>query len=369
MSERPFDDLALIRKGGEKMTLGGGPTTVEPLTTVEEWEAKAAALRELFRLTLGVQPDIDCPLDVEVETETEHGDYVERRISYNLEPDERVASLALIPAGLDTAGPAVLCIHPTQAVGKEQAVGRGLLVPSRSHPDEDRAKAENRAYALHLVRRGYVTFAPDLVGSGERIFPGLKAFDNEPLYDKHPQWSGTGKDLWDMGRALDVMQQMKEVDADRIGSIGHSQGGGITCYLAAVDHRVKVGVSNCGFWPHRLAKNPFNVARTGWWIGRPALRPFALTGKPYPVDFHELLALAAPRAFLNISALNDCMYSASEEPFTRPAWENLAENVKKVYALCGAQDRFRCVVHLLGHDFPPEMRKTAYAFIDSALRS
>ena len=116
MTQGPFDDLMLIRKGGAKMTAGEGGTVVEPLTTREEWEAKAAALRDLFRLTCGVQPDVDCPLDIEVESETDHGDYMERRIAYNLEPDERVASLALIPKQLEGAAPGMLCIHPTQAV-------------------------------------------------------------------------------------------------------------------------------------------------------------------------------------------------------------------------------------------------------------
>ena len=59
-----FDDLLDIRKGGEDLTMGGGETRVEPLTSLAEWETKAAALRELFRMTLGRLPDdIACPTD------------------------------------------------------------------------------------------------------------------------------------------------------------------------------------------------------------------------------------------------------------------------------------------------------------------
>jgi dienelactone hydrolase len=355
-----FADLLLLRKGGEGMMMGAGPTVVEPLRTPEEWAVKAAALRELFGQTLGEQPPVECPLDLRLEQSTDRGGHVERRYSYAVAPDERVAALALVPKGLSAPAPAMLCIHSTHAWGKLEVVGRG--------GDFDTSPGANRSYALELARRGYVAFAPDLLGSGERIYPGRRHFDNEPFYEKHPRWSGTGKDLWDMRRALDVMEALPEVDRARIGSIGHSQGGGITCYLMAVDARVRVGVSNCGFWPHRITKNPFGVARTGWWIGRPALRPHFLCGKPAPVDYHELLALAAPRPFFKVSSLAEYGYTAADEPFTRAAWEDLARNVNAVYALLGAPGGFRLAMHLGPHDFPAPLRAEAYAFIDAALR-
>lgn len=71
MSTVMFNDLLDIRKGGENLTVGGGPTTIEPATTVEEWDIKARALRDLFRQTLGRIPDIACPLDTEVIGETD----------------------------------------------------------------------------------------------------------------------------------------------------------------------------------------------------------------------------------------------------------------------------------------------------------
>ena len=360
MPEDLFNDLMLIRKGGPELTMGYGPTSVERLSTKEEWRSKADALRTIFRQTLGEHPAVDCPLDVRLEEETDRGDCVERRISYNVEPEERVASLALVPKDVATPAPAVLCIHQTQRIGKEEAVGRD---PELDEPEEGHC-----AYALQLARRGYVTFAPDLLASGERIFPGRRPFDNGPLYEKHPRWSGTGKDLWDMGRALDVLTGLNEVDAERVGSIGHSQGGGITVYLMAVDDRVKVGVCNCGLWPMRIIRNPFNVARTGWWIGRPFLRPYCLTGKRFPVDLHELFALAAPRPLMNITALDDYQYTADDESFTRAGWEDLTRNVKEVYELLGNTGGFQCELHLRGHHFHADMRETAYGFVDRALK-
>lgn len=359
-----FGDLCLMRKGSPQMTYSGSPTTIEPIATREEWLVKKQALRDIFTMILGYPPPgQDCSLSIKIESEKDQGDHVERRVSYLLSPGERVASLVLVPKGARKPGPAVLTIHPTTKDGKEQTVGRGEKVNGQLTP-----AAARRAYGLHLVRRGYITFSPDLLGAGERIYPGKREFDNQPFIDAYPTWSGTGKDLWDLRRAIDVMQTIPEVDAERIASIGHSQGAGLTCYLAAVDERVRVAVSNCGVWPARIHRNPFHLARTQWWTGQPANRPFCYAGKPFPIDDHELFALAAPRPYLNISALNDSGFKLEDEGFTRPAWENLAGNVKKIYALFGAADRFELRLHLDAHDFHDPMRELAYAFIDRHLK-
>lgn len=364
LPEDLFGDLCLMRKGPPQMTYSGIPTTIEPIVSREEWMLKKQALRDIYAMVLGYPPaGLDCALAIKVEREKDHGDFIERRVSYLLSPGERVASLVLIPKSTRKPGPAVLTIHPTTKDGKEQTVGRGEQVDGKLTPS-----AARRAYGLHLARRGYVTFSPDLLGAGERIYSGRREFDNQPFIDAHPTWSGTGKDLWDLRRAIDVMQTLPEIDPDRIGSIGHSQGAGLTCYLAAVDERVKVAVSNCGVWPARIHRNPFHGARTQWWTGIPGNRPFCYAGKPFPIDDHELFALAAPRPYLNISALNDDGFKVEDEPFTRAAWENLGENVRKIYALYGAADRFELRLHLDSHDFHDPMRDLAYAFLDRHLR-
>jgi dienelactone hydrolase len=352
-----YENLLLLRAGGEQLLMGIGATRMERIATPEQWAIKAEALRELFRQTLGEQPDVDCPLDLRVEDELDRGEHVERRVTYNVEPDERVASIVLVPKGLTGPAPAMLCIHPTNTVGKEQSIGR-----------DGTEQGMKRAYGLHLAQRGYVTLSPDLLGAGERIYPGCRSFDNTPFYAKHPRWSGSGKDVWDMRRAVDALCAMPEVDAERLGSIGHSQGSSVTVYTAALEPRIKVAVSNCGLWPWAINKNPFHLARNGWWIGRPALRPYIWSGKAPPADTHELFACIAPRPLLNVSALNDFQYSADESEANRPAWQEVERAVSEVYALLGAAGKFRQVLHAKGHDFDDPERDLAYRFVDEMLR-
>jgi len=380
-----FDDLLDIRKNaeGNVVAVEGVASRIGKVVSVEEWEVKAQALRDLFRQTLGLQPaEIECPLLPKVVAETDRGDYIQRKIAYSLAPDERVSSYALIPKKLAGRAPAILCPHPTRATGKESVIG-----------NDDTPEREACSCALHLVRRGYVSFAYDLAGFGERVFKGAEVFDTAPFYKKYPHWSVVGDDLWTTSRAIDALEVMDEVDSRRIGSIGYSQGGYVTLTAMALNPRIKAGVSSCGYWPARLSKNPFHHARTagsvglpgqdmwpwrafddaryGGWIGRPSMRPYCLMGKDFPIDMHEILALIAPRPIMNISSLSDvcAKYTAEEEALTRPVFESLAKNVAKVFALYGAESNFRNVLHTKGHGFEEEHRKIAYAFLDEMLKS
>lgn len=356
MTDVTFDDLLEIRRGGDGLTMGGGPTHIATIETVEAWEAKAEALRTIFRQTLGRGPTEICPLDAEVVSETDQGDHVKRSIAYNVGPDERIVGDVLIPAGLTGRAPAVLCIHPTTPFGREQVIG--------NDPSE---KGKDRAYALHLVRRGFITLSYDLLSANERKYEGLRDFDTGPFYEKFPEWSIRGKDLWDLGRAVDLLETIPEANAERIGSIGHSQGGGITIHAMAIEPRITAGVASCGNWPARFSKNPFNHARTGWWVGRPFLRPYCLAGKPFPIELHEVLALAAPRAIMHISALNDFQYSSEETHLARPVLSRMGETVSRVFSLYGARGNFRQVLHEEGHGFDDAQREIAYAFLKEKL--
>ena len=357
MDKIKFDDLLYMRKGDKNLTMGQSPSKIEKIITVEEWEVKAKALREIFFQMLGETPQISCPLSSKIIEENNCGDYIKRKIEYFVEPDEKISAYVLIPKNLKTKVPAILCIHPTTPLGKEQTIG-----------NDNTEKGQDRAYALHLVKRGYITMSYDLLTAGERCYKGYAPFDTAPFYKKYPKWSVRGKDLWDVSRAIDFLQSMDEVDSERIGSIGHSQGGGITIHSMVLDKRIKVGVSSCGMWPERLSKNPFNWARTGWWVGIPFLRPYCYTGKHFPLDMHEYLGLIAPRAIMNISALNDCMYTIEEENITRDAFNNLSENVSKVFSLYKTENNFKNIHHMNGHSFLLEQREIAYAFLDKKLR-
>src|SRR5918998_3344543 len=94
----------------------------------------------------------------------------------------------------------------------------------------------------------------------------------------------------------------------------------------------------------------------------PRLRDvYKLDPKRVPFDFYEVVAALAPRPFFSNSPLHDGNFSVEGVKKAHAA-------ATQVYKLLGAPDALRVVYPDAGHDFPPEVRKEAYAFIDAALR-
>ena len=152
--------------------------------------------------------------------------FVRKKITFATEPGDRVPAWLLIPDAPSRAGPrrpAVLCLHQTIAIGKDEPVGLG--------------KNLELAYARELAERGYITLAPDYPNFGE-----YKVDVYALGYA-----SATMKAIWNNLRAVDLLCSLKEVDPNRIGVIGHSLGGHNAIFTALFDRRIKAVVSSCGF--------------------------------------------------------------------------------------------------------------------------
>ncbi len=360
-NQQYFDDLFLIRTGPENFRAGHGTTRIKKIDSLDDWQEKKIALKNLYLLTLGQEPEnLSVPFEAKIESEQKCDGFIKRKISYWLMKDERVTSYMLIPNNIKDKLPAILCIPPTTPLGKEQTIG-----------NDNTPQGQDRAYALHLVKEGFITFAFDWITAGERKFPNAKHFQTAPFYEKFPKWSVRGKDIFDIKRTIDLLTTFPEIDTNRIASIGHSQGGGLTIEAMAIDDRIKTGVSSCGAWPARFSKNPFNHCRQtkDFWTGRPILANFAIAAKQYPIDLHELLAMIAPKPFMLITALNDFRFSLDELNFTTEIMENLNQAIRKIYKLHSetSENNFVSVTHTEGHSFKASQRLLAYQFLKQHL--
>jgi len=319
-----------------------------PVTSQSDWKAKTEDIRARILSVLGTAPAGTPDLDPEVLEEVREDGYVRRLVRYTSEPDERVPAYVLIPEGQKAPAPAALCLHQTIAEGKRETVG--LLQDT------------HKAYALHLVRRGYVCIAPDHLAAGERIPPGLDAYDTSAFYPRHPHWSAVGKAIWDARRAVDYLTTLPEVDPTRIGVIGNSLGGHGAFFAAAFDERLNACVSNCGVSTFSGSPNPLAWARDRWYVYFPALRPVFLENRRPPFDMHEFAALIAPRAFLTISSLTD-----ESMPVNPDALQEFAAQLSRLYQFIGARGKFAWFYHDRGHSYPPEARALAYKWLDEML--
>lgn len=312
-----------------------------PIKTVSDWETRRKHVLANMQTVMGPLPDASkkVPADLKVEAEEKVGDLVRRKVSYQTEKDTRVSAyLFLPPHKPGDKLPAILCLHQTTGIGKEEPAGLG------GNP--------NLHYALHLAQRGYLTLAPDYPSFGEY------KYDFAP--DKGYQ-SGSMKAIWDNMRAVDVLQSLPEVDGERIGCIGHSLGGHNTMFTAAFEPRIKAIVSNCGFT--RFHKY-YGGKLAGWTSNRymPKIASvYENNPDKVPFDFPEIVAAFAPRPFLASSPVRDSNFEVSGVKDTIAA-------AQPIYALYGKPDNLQANYPDCAHDFPEDVRKVAYEFFDKHLK-
>jgi dienelactone hydrolase len=301
---------------------------------------------------MGEGPTQRPAVSARTEQEVPEDGYTRRLVSYDTEPDERGWAWLLTPDPTDTPRPAVLCLHGTTADAKDACLGLG------AHP------GGSADVAVHLARRGFVTLAPDHFCAGQRLQPGFGPYDPTPFYARHPDWSEMGKNLYDSQQALDLLAGLPQVDACRLGCIGHSLGGYGTLFLAAVDERVQAAVCSCGITSWRVDPQRENWSRTapGHYRHFPRLRQYFAPGAELPLDIPDLMACVAPRALLNLSAVGNDSCFPIFEPFAE-----IYVQVERVYKLLKAEGRFGCYLHSEGHSFNASPRALAYAWLQERL--
>ncbi len=308
-----------------------------PITTPAQWKKRRQHILENMQLVMGPMPDESrrVPLEMETLEEVSLGDCRRLKITFASEPADRVSAYLFFPSRLAGKAPAMLCPHPSSPLGKDSPAGiNGYDSPNVHFADE-------------LARRGYVTIAPDYPGYGDY------------RYDSYANGyiSATMKGIWNHMRAVDLLQSLPQVDPARIGSIGHSLGGHNSIYVSVFDDRIKAVISSCGFnaFPKYYGGNLAGWSHDGY-MPRIA-KVYDKNPAKMPFDFPDLIAALAPRAFFTNSPVDDSNFEVS-------GVRDCIAAAGPVYELLGAADKLVAVYPTGGHDFPPEERSAAYAWLD-----
>ncbi|GGG85792.1 hypothetical protein GCM10007415_18980 [Parapedobacter pyrenivorans] len=320
--------------------------------TLADWQKKRDQVLAGMQLVMGDLPDtsgLGVP-QVQVISQEKRAGYTRFNIRYLAAPDEWVSAFLYVPksSGKKKQHPAMLVLHSTGGAGKGIVDGEGKL--------------PNRAYAKELAEKGYVVIAPDYPSFGD-----LKDYD----FSADRYASGTMKAIFNHIRAIDLLVARTDVDANRIGVIGHSLGGHNAIFVGGFDERLKVVVSSCGWtlFDHYDIGEAGTKAYGGklgpWAQDRymPLLRQrYGLEPARVPFDFDEAIAAIAPRAFYSNSPVGDQNF-AIEGVTAGIAY------VGEVYQFLGAGAYLHVAYPEAGHDFPYETRMEAYAFIDRILNT
>ena len=287
--------------------------------SLEAWRERATYLREHILASAGLLPLPErTPLEPQVFDERKHEDYTVSKVFFASRPGFFVTGNLYKPIGPGPF-PAVLSPHGHWAYGRL----------------ENSASASVPGRAINLARQGFVVFTYDMIG-----FNDSRQLSHSFGGERESLWGLTlaGLQIWNGIRSLDFLESLPEVDRARIGCTGASGGGTQTFLIAAVDDRVKVAAPVNMISLHMqggcLCENP------------PGLR--------LDTDNVELAATIAPRPLLMVSATGD---------WTNETLQLEYPEMRRFYALLGAEERVHAVQMQAEHNYNQESREAVYAWM------
>jgi len=312
-----------------------------PVQNAADWAIRRRQIIAGMEQVMGKLPDRSKlpPLDVKVVERMERDGFIRLGITYLGADSARIPAHLYLPKDRPAGrrGAAMLALHQTSPRGKKEVSG-------------EEGAAANQAYGKELAERGYVVLAPDYPSFGDYVVD----------FHKSRFASGSMMGVFNHMRGVDLLQAREEVDPARIGVLGHSLGGHNAMFVGAFDERLKVIVSSCGWTPFH---DYYGGKLAGWVQDRymPRIRDvYGLSADRVPFDFYEVVAALAPRAFFSNSPLGDYNFDVAGVKKAEP-------KAREVYALLGAGDQLQIRYPDCAHDFPPAIRRAAYAFIDQTL--
>lgn len=309
----------------------------------EQWKERQSIIRKTLLEIVGPFPE-KTPLNAKILKTIVKEEFKVEHIVYESVPGFYVTSSLYIPAGLKkrSAAPAVIYCSGHHAEGYRSDVYQHVI--------------------LNLVKKGFIVFAFDPVGQGERLeyfdqkagksiiggptsehsYPGAQAFLTGSSQARYMIWDGI--------RAVDYLISRKEVDPLRIGITGRSGGGTQSAYIAAFDDRIYASAPENyitsyrrllqSIGPQDAEQNLFNILSVG-------------------LDHPDFLIVRAPKPAMMITTIND-MFSIQGAMETE-------EEISKIYRAYGKSENFSRVTDDAGHASTVKNREAMYSFFQKHL--
>lgn len=283
--------------------------------------------------------------------------YEVRRFRFEVLPGLDTYAVELIPKSV--ASRAAVLLQHGYGVTPELACG---LTPSANLGDYS-----YRSLGIHLAMRGYRVLAvhhPSGYGMPEEScgsIPGHeplgRTYGKNRLHRMALMAGGTlfGLDMMACSRGVDYLSQSGDVNPDRIGMYGKSQGGQSALYLAAIDQRIRAAVCSAYFntrtlkliGPHRATSYLDSAEEDKFFTD--VIRTFSDA---------DIVSLIVPRAFAVEAGIKDTSvdFEKAKAEFGRAA---------RHYRQLGIGDQIQFIQHSEGH---MAGTKRALSFLDQVLQ-
>lgn len=253
-----------------------------PITTPEAWQAAMEPYREAFRKEInGVLPDDGTPLNAKSRMLFERPTWTAYEVTLDVtKPDVFVWGYLLLPKDLQPGErrPVIVAQHG----------GTGL--PAVVINEDPQANMAYKAYAVQLVERGFVVFAPHFPWrTADRFFRVAERKAN-------PLGQNTFAVIFAQHRKLlDWLTAQPWTDPQRIGFYGLSWGGKVAMRVPAVEPRYALSICSGDFneWT-------WKCATTDWGNSYMFVPEYETLNFNLGMTFGhaEMAAMIAPRAFM-----------------------------------------------------------------------
>lgn len=298
------------------------------------------AIKEKLTELLGDMPE-RVPLNLQIEWEKEHDTFIEKRIVFDSEEDTAVPCHLWIPKNVKKPCPVIICLQG-HSNGMHISMGRTI------YPND--VVGGDRDFAVQIVKEGYAALVVEQRAFGERYTEKSLVSNDAPELRRIQMESRTscfypslnalllgrtliGERVWDISRAIDAIEQIPELDSERVACMGNSGGGTATYYAACMDERIKIAIPSCaictfiesiGIIRHCSCNYIPNIAKY--------------------FDMGELAACIAPRKLIMVSGEQD-------DGFFIKGARDAYSVIEKIYDKAGCPDNCKLVVGPLGHRF------------------
>ncbi len=198
-------------------------------TSAAAYERSVAPNRQAWLDMMGgLPPEHErVPLAPDRRVVVERDDHTVYAVTLGMLPDVRLFGYLLVPKGIASPRAAVVTQHGLG--GAVQAVA-GLL-------EQDDAYHQ---FGRRLAERGYVVFAPHCINTTPRR---VRLHNKAIVVGRRLM----GLEIWREMKVIDYLQSLPEVDPERIGFYGLSQGGTMTLWLTPLEPRIKVAAVSAFF--------------------------------------------------------------------------------------------------------------------------
>jgi dienelactone hydrolase len=315
--------------------------------TPADWKQRRQEILTQWNKMMGEWPPMLTDQKLKFLDKTQKEGYTQFRVSFTWLPGEETEGYLLVPDGKGKK-PAVITVYyePETAIGLADSL----------HP--------NRDFAYQLAKRGFVTLSIGTTSATKEktyglYYPDITNASVQPL-------SMLG---YAAGNAWHVLSKLPEVDAAKIGIMGHSFGGKWAMFASCLFDKFA-----CAVWSDPgIVFDETDEAINYWepWYLGYHPRPWRQRGmitKENPVkglysklvsdgfDLHELHALMAPRPFLVSGGSGD----------RQKRWVPLNHTIK-VNELLNYKNRV-AMTNRPAHGPTPESNEVAYKFFEYFLK-